>query len=254
MARPSAHPAPAPKSSIRLTPEDYLARALSARTSATRARAARAGLASRLLADRTTHALLLRQLSIAHYESRRFRKAYDVALQALELRVLVDVVHQDAARAAQALGQSEDAIGHLRLAARRGPAGRRAFHLWTLGGALFMLGRFSEAIGYFDRATRWGTTDRPLYAAQAAVARLCRGEPVPEAQRLFEQLAASSTSQGYGRFVLGQLAYHLRQWDDARRYLEAFIRRTENGRPGLGISLAGELAFARATLGKMRAN
>jgi tetratricopeptide (TPR) repeat protein len=251
VARPSAHPAPAPKSSIRLTPEDYLARALSARTSATRARAA---LASRLLADRTTHALLLRQLSIAHYESRRFRKAYDVALQALDLRVLVDVVHQDAARAAQALGQSEDAIGHLRLAARRGPAGRRAFHLWTLGGALFMLGRLSEAIGYFDRATRWGTTDRPLYAAQAAVARLCRGEPVPEAPRLFEQLVASSTSQGYGRFVLGQLAYHLRQWDDARRYLEAFIRRTENGRPALGLSLAGELAFARATLGKMRAN
>ena len=237
-----------------MTPEDYLARALSAPTSAARARAARAGLASRLLADRTTQALLLRQLSVAHFESRRFRKAYEVALQALELRVLVDVVHQDAARAAQALGQTEDAIGHLRLAARRGPANRRAFHLWTLGSALFVLGRYGEAAGYFDRATRWGTTDRALYAAQAAVARLCRGEPVPEAPVLFEQLASSSTAQGYGRFVLGQLAYHLRRWDDARRYLEAFLRRTEQGRPGLAISLAGELAFARATLGKMRAN
>src|SRR5262245_20539904 len=99
VARPSAHPAPAPRN-VRLTAEDYLARALAARTSGARARAARAGLASRLLADRTTQALLLRQLSIAYFESRRFRKAYEVALQALELRVLVDVVHQDAARAA----------------------------------------------------------------------------------------------------------------------------------------------------------
>lgn len=218
-----------------------------------RARLARAGLATRGPLDRTTHAMLLRQLYMAHFESRRFRKAYDVALQALALRVMVDVVHQDAARAATALGHHEDAIGHLRLAARRGPSPRRAFHHWTLGGALFLLGRHAESAGSLDRASRWGTTDKPLYRAHAVLARLAGGQVVPAStiKRVYDALERAPCGQGYGRFVLGELAFHAKRWDDARRHLEAFVRRTADLRPGTAIALAGEVALANATLSRM---
>lgn len=249
-------PKPASKERPRgaLTPEDYLARALNARAPALRSKYARLGLAARAPLERTTHAMLLRQLYMAHYETRRFRKAREVALQALELGVMVDVLHQDVSRACVGLGLDEEAIGHLRLAARRGPASRRAFHLWTLGGLLLLLGRHVEAIGSLDRAARWGTTDKPLYQAHAALARLQRGEPCPEAAALFERLDQAPCGQGYGRYVLGQLAYQLRRWDEAKSCLETFVDRVTQARPAMTLSLAGELEASRATLARLRTN
>lgn len=227
---------------------------MAAATPALRGRHARLGLATRAPLDKTTQAMLLRQLYMAHFELRRFKKAYEVAQQTIELRVMVDVAHQDAARAALALGFPEDAIGHLRLAARRSPATRRAFHLWTLGSVLFLQGRDAEAAGCLDRAARWGTTDKPLYQAQAALARLRKGETVDDAVELYRALAKVPAGQGYGRFVLGQLAFHLRSWGEARKHLEAFVKRTREGRPGMAVSLAGELALAESALTKMRSN
>jgi len=235
-------------------PEDYLARALNARSPAVRAKYARQGLATRAPLERTTHAMLLRQLYMAYYETRRFRKAREVALQTLELGVMVDVIHQDVSRACVGLDLDEEAVGHLRLAARRGPASRRAFHLWTLGSLFLLLGRHVEAIGCLDRAARWGTTDRPLYQAHAALARLARGEACAEALELFEKLEQAPCGQGYGRYVLGHLAYHLRRWDEAKRYLTAFVERLQEARPAMALSLASELEAARTTLAKMRSN
>ena len=40
----------------------------------------------------------------------------------------------------------------------------------------------------------------------------------------------------------------------AKRYLEAFLKRTSASRPALGIALEGEVRMARATLGKISAN
>lgn len=237
-----------------MTPEDYLARALNARSPALRAKQARLGLAVRAPIERTTHAMLLRQLYMAYYETRRFRKAREVSLQALELGVMIDVIHQDVSRACVGLDLHEEAIGHLRLAARRGPASRRAFHLWTLGSLFLLLNRHVEAIGCLDRAARWGTTDKPLYQAHAAFARLARGEPCPNAAELFERLEQAPCGQGYGRYVLGHLAFHLRRWDEAKRYLEAFVERVQQARPAMTLSLAGELEACRTTLAKMRAN
>jgi len=111
-----------------------------------------------------------------------------------------------------------------------------------------------EAIGCLERAARWGTTDKPLYQAHAALARLARGEPAPEAPELFERLEQAPCGQGYGRFVLGQLAFQLRRWDEARRYLEAFVDRIQQARPAMALSLAGELEAARTTLARMRSN
>ncbi len=197
--------------------------------------------------------MLLRQLYLAYYEERRFAKALEVSEQNLSLEILPDVVHQDAARAAQALGDVEGAAGHLRLAARTGPAKRRAFHWWTLGSLYFLAGRYPDAVSALTRAARWGTTDKPLYQGHLAVARCAGGEDVPEIPALLDRLAEVPAGQGYGRFVLGHLAYYGRRRDEARRYLESFVKRSEGGRIAVAIALEGEILLARKTLALLEA-
>lgn len=227
---------------------------MAARTARSRAMYARRGLASSAPLDRTTHAMLLRQLYLSLFEARRFEEAHSVALQALELDVLADVLNQDAARAALASGDLESALAHLRAAARRGPASRRPFHLWTLGGTLFLAQRYAESAAALSRAARWGTKDKPLYRAHLALAQIAGGEDVDDLQDTINQLAEAPCGQGYGRFVLGHLAYAAGEWSAAKRYLEAFLKRTTESRPALGIALEGEVKMTRATLAKMSAN
>lgn len=227
---------------------------MAARSPAARARWARQGLSARAPLDKTTQAMLLRQLYLAHFEVRRFVAARVVILQALELGVLPDVFQQDAARVALATGDVDAALAHLRVAARRGPASRRPFHLWTLGSTLFLARRYAEAIAAMQRAVRWGTKDKPLYRAHLALVRLAAGDRIDDLQATIDQLVAAPCGQGYGRFVLGHLAYAAGAWPVAQRYLEAFVRRCEGGRPALAIALEGEMKMARATLAKMSAN
>ena len=198
--------------------------------------------------------MLLRQLYLSRFEARRFAEAHDVALQAAELAVMEDVMLQDAARAAVASGDLDAALAHLRAAARRSPASRRPFHLWTLGSTLFLAHRYDEAIAALARATRWGTRDKPLYRAHLALARIAGGEPVQDLQETIDELAHAPCGQGYGRFVLGHLAYASGEWEAARRYLAAFVKRTDAGRPAMAVALEPELRMAKATLGKMSAN
>ncbi|MDP9152280.1 MAG: tetratricopeptide repeat protein, partial [Myxococcota bacterium] len=171
-----------------------------------------------------------------------------------EVGVLVDVLHQDVARASLARGDVDHAVAHLRLASRRGPASRKPFHLWTLASVLFFAHRYSDAMSALARALRWGTRDKPLYRAQLALVRVAAGERVDDLQERIDELASVPCGQGYGRFVLGHLAYAAGAWDAARRYLGAFVRRTEEARPALAIALDSELQMARATLAKMSAN
>ncbi len=225
-----------------------LRRALAAPTPRSRGLWARRGLALRAPLDRTTQSMLLRQLYLAYYEERRFAKAIEVSEQLVTLGVLPDVAHQDAARAKQAAGDIEGAVGHLRLAARSGPASRKAFHWWTLGSVYYLARRYEEAIGALTRAARWATTGRPLYLGHLAIARCASGQRVPRLEDLIARLAEEPAGQGYGRFVLGQMAFHAERWDEARRHLEAFIRRTISGRAATAIALDGEVARARETL------
>jgi hypothetical protein len=232
-------------------------KATAARTPAARARAARKGLAARQPLDKTTHALLLRQLSLALYEQLDFVRAREAAVMALDLGVLRDVLHQDAARAAVGAGDTNGAVAHLRIAARLGPASRRPFHLWTLGSLLFLSHRYAEARGALERAVRWGSRDKPLYRGHLALARIAGGERVEGLQATIDELANAACGQGYGRFVLGHLAYAAGAWGPARKYLEAFLLRTETARgarKAVELALAGEIAMSRATLAKMAAN
>jgi hypothetical protein len=166
----------------------------------------------------------------------------------------VDVFHQDAARAAIGAADIRAAVAHLRIAARRGPASRRPFHLWTLGSILFLTKRYSEAASALARAVRWATREKPLYRAHLALVRIAAGERVENLRTTIEDLSAAPCGQGYGRFVLGHLCYAAGAWDLARTFLQAFIRRTESAPPSLTISLQGELTMSRATLVKMAAN
>jgi tetratricopeptide (TPR) repeat protein len=201
--------------------------------------------------DATTHAMLLRQLYLGLFEGRRFREAHVVALQASEAGVLPDVMLQDAARAAMAAGEIEDALAHLREAGARGPASRRAFHQWTLGSILFLAHRYDEAIEVLTRAARTSAKEKPLYKAHLALARIAGGYDAPDLQRTIEALVAHPSGQGYGRFVLGHLAYAAGAWPQAKAYLEAFLERVRQHRPAAAVALEGEVRMAHATLRKI---
>ncbi|WP_272419986.1 tetratricopeptide repeat protein [Polyangium jinanense] len=234
--------------------EDMLRRALEATTPRSRALWARRGLATRAQLDRTTQAMLLRQLYLAYYEECRFAQAAAIAEQALTLDVLPDVAHQDAARAKQALGDVEGAAAHLRLAARIGPASRKAFHYWTLGSLFYLHHRYAEAIAAMSRAARWGTTDKPLYHGHLALARIALGQTVEGIGDLIDRLLVAPAGNGYGRFVLGFLALHAGRPDDARRWLEAFVDRTMSGRRAAAVALRGEVEVARQALARLPAD
>ncbi len=250
MSRPPAKALP--RERRRLTPEDHLAHAIQAKSAAARANWAQRGLAHSGELDVTTKALLLRQLYLAFYASGHYRPAYDIALQAVGLGVLEDVIQQDCARAIHAAGDVDAAAGHLRLAARKAPPSRRAFHWWTLGSLFFLVGRHPDAIAAFARAARWGTRDKPLYQGHLALAKQAAGLPVRGLAQLMARLDACPAGQGYGRFVLGHLAHRLERWEEARAYLASFVDRTARGHAAMATALQGEVAMARATLASMR--
>jgi hypothetical protein len=196
--------------------------------------------------------MLLRQLYLSHMESRRFSEAQAVAEQMVHLDVMPDVARQDAARAHLGLHQIEAAVDHLRLASRSCPPSRRAFHMWTLGSVLCLNGRPREAVSALLRAVRWGTTDRPLYRAQLALARLACDEDPGDLDELRERLAEAPCGQGYGKFVLGELAYHASADDDAIAYLTEFVERSTSGRVALAVALEAEVSRARTLLRRLR--
>jgi tetratricopeptide (TPR) repeat protein len=236
------------------TAEHFLQRAVAARSSATRARYARQGLASRAPMDRVTQSMLLRQLYLAHFEQQQFERAAELAQQMLALRVMTDVCHHDIARVLVLLHDVDAAVGHLRLAARTAPARRRAFHLWTLGSVLYMAGRLDLAQGALVRAIRWSTTDRPLIEAQLALVRLARREPVQDLDEMIEQLQAAACGQGYGRFVLGMLCEHAGRIEEAERYFRNFVQRTLSARPAVAIALQAEVQLAESRLCALHVN
>jgi len=231
---------------------DWLRKATHAQSSVARAKYATRGLAT-AGGDQTLRAMLLRQLYLSQMESELFEAAAETARGMLELGVLPDVACQDLARAHLALGRPREAIEELRRASRVGPASRRAFHLWSLGSTLYFQEDYAAAATAFERAARWGTTARPLYRAQLLLARLALGRK-PSARsagalaEARQALEAAACGQGYGRFVLGELAQRQGDKPAARRYLEEFIGRSDTGRVALRISLSAELARARELL------
>ena len=231
---------------------DLLRKATLAETSGARAKYATRGLAA-AGSDRTLRAMLLRQLYLSHMEAERFEEASQIARSAVELGVMADVACQDLARAYLGLGRYREAVDELRRASRLGPASRRAFHLWTLGSVCYFRGDFAGAALALERAARWGTTARPLYQAQLLLARSQLGNTkgLPNLLEARQALEEAACGQGYGRFVLGELAHRQGDWAAAREYLEEFIARVDEGRVALRVGLGAELERARSLLASM---
>ena len=243
-------PAPGAKTPSE-TAEVWLRKATLAQLSRERATFARKGLRARGGRDPTLRAMLLRQLYLAFMEDRLFEKALKVALDIVALDVMPDVARQDAARACLGLDAVDDAVGHLRLACRVCPASRRAFHSWTIGSVYYLTERYYEAIAAFRKAATWGTSDKPLYRAQLALATLAAGQKVDDLEGLRDALDDAPCGQGYGKFVLGELAYYLGDLDEAHACLGSFVKRTAGGRVALQVALERELEKARAILGRL---
>jgi tetratricopeptide (TPR) repeat protein len=227
---------------------DALEKALAAKTPEARIRHARAGLARHC--DDDTKALLLRQLYLGLLETEQFAKARIAAEQMIELGTMPDVARHDAARACQAAGDFETAVEHLRVAVRVGPPERRAFHLSTLGGLLYAMGRSDDAIEPLETAVRENGSPIALLRGQLALA---TGEE--NALNLaYHTLANDPSGEGYGRFVLGEIAFARGDRQRAQVHLQAFLNRARRARPAARAALAPEIACAEATLGRIVLN
>lgn len=237
------------------SPEELLREALRAESPARRADLAREGLeadADALAPD--TEVLLLRQIYLAHLESRRFRQAADIARRAASIGPLQDVACHDASRALMAMGEIDGAIEQQRLAARAAPAERRSFHYWSLGTLLHQAGRHEDAISALRRGERWAHDDRALLRAHRAWVRLEVGHPVRHLADIITELERSRASKGYGQLVLGMLRHHMGDHRAAAVHLRAFLRRNAAADPAKAITLRDELRRARQTLAELESD
>jgi len=227
-----------------------LERAMKAKTPAARAKHARAGLITEC--DTETQGLLLRQLYLGELEGGNFEKARIAAEQMIELGVLGDVAHHDAARACQAIGEYDAAISHLEEASLVGPPQRRSFHLSTLGGLLYAIGRAADATDPLSRAVEQnddGAT--PLLRGQLALAKHAADGDESDLDYAYHELLRDPSGEGYGRFVLGELANARGDRLSARMHLEAFLSKVKRSRPASQAALSPEVARATTTLGSI---
>ncbi|MBX3251507.1 MAG: tetratricopeptide repeat protein [Myxococcales bacterium] len=199
-----------------------------------------------------TKMLLLRQAYLAHVELHQLRRAADIADEMIATgNDLVDIALHDKARALQALADMPGAIEAQRLAARRAPAKRRSFHLWSLATLLHFSGDAEGAISALRRGLRASTRDRALLKAHLAYVQLERREAVEDLAGVMEELAGSPNREGYGRFLMGMIAWELGDPPRAAVHLSAFLRRNAAIDEAKRLTLREELRRARLVLAKI---
>jgi hypothetical protein len=81
---------------------------------------------------------------------------------------------------------------------------------------------------------------------------LAAGQKIGNLVELYEQLAEVPCGNGYGQFVLGELAYHEGDLLRAKDHLQAFVKRTTRGRVALAVALKGELSQAKRLMTVIR--
>jgi tetratricopeptide (TPR) repeat protein len=234
------------------TAEDCLLDAVRSTLPDDRLRFANEGLALTPLAP-TTELLLWRQVYTARLERRRFRQALEAADRMIAVGVLRDIAFHDAARAHAALGDFDRAIAMQRLAARASHPVRRSFHRWSLATLQHFAGYPDDALSTLTRAMRCSTRDRALLQGHALYVRLESGRPVRGAERIVTMLRESASREGYGRFLLGMIAYHQGDHATARQELGVFVARHQQAEPARAITLREELRRARVALGRVLA-
>lgn len=243
-----AKEAPAAES---LPSEELLWKALRADSPKRRLRYAEAGLegeTGELAPD--TRVLLLRQAYRAHVDLRELRSALAIAREMASIGPLRDIAHHDASRVLQALGETDEAIAEQRMAARHAPAERRSFQLWALATVQHFAGAHEAAESNLRRALRWANRGRALIRAHAAYVKLERGAAVRDLQGILTELGDSRSREGYGRFLLGMIAYHMGDWRQASVHLRAFLNRHAAAEEAQALTLREELRRARMALAR----
>ena len=237
------------------SPEHHLQKAIAARSASVRAKYAQLGF--RRAPASTGRRRPCCCASSTSPISRRgvSSEALDIAVQLIQLQVLADVAHQDAARACQALGDVERAMGHLRLAARSCPASRARIPLVDARGpALSRRALRTSRIGIDAR--RAVGNDRQAALRGPPRARSMRARGIAHQSRRHHRSA--------GGRALWPGVRSIRAWADSAATRDgatmpsAICRRSSGartaGRPALGIALEGELAEAKRALTEMRGN
>lgn len=235
--------------------ERCLHRAIGAPTPSQRAKYATCGLAAAELAP-DTQLMLLRQLYLSHLERGRFADALAISEQMIELSAASvdarapswELAHQDAARAASALGDFDGALGHLRLASRVAPARRRGFQLWCLGSTLYALGCYAEAEKVLDRSARWTTKHKVIHQALHALSLAAQSKPV-NLPAAYHRLATSESQPGIVDWVGGELLLGLGHPLLALPLLKSFVAR--NSSPSRAASLRAELIRAQRIIDEL---
>lgn len=235
---------------------DYLLRALGTKDLHAKRELAEKGLEAYCAQhddDAELKALLLRQLYQCALDAEDHDEAYDLALCMVDLEELGDIARQDAARAALGLERVEEAIEHVRIAAKVCPPSRRSFHLGHLGALLRFSGHLEQSVEAFSQASQCGGSDSSLYQAQQALAEAQRGQEIPHLRQLRAALEGVTPQKGYAQWILGELCYLLGDYSSATRYLNRFLERIEDAPRAKCLSLKGEIAHARMLLKKTTA-
>lgn len=203
--------------------------------------------------DHEMYGLLLRQIYLADIEEGHDEDALHIASELIDLGTLGEVARQDAARAALGAHDISAAIGHLRIAARVCPPGRRAFHYGHLGALLRFAGQAEQAEDAFAKALKWATEHRKLYEAQKALAQAQAGKAVTGLIELRDALEDDEKLPVYALWILGELCLLLGENDQGREYLEQFLARQVGISRAKSLALQGEIAHATALLERLSA-
>ena len=233
------------------TPEHWLEKAIEAGSVSEREEFAQRGL-SLVGADVTTRSLLMRQLHLALMERGEFAAALGVAEGMVKLGVLVDVCCHHVALAHLALGSLDDAMRSWQQAVDVSTPWRRAFHLWTLGSALYCAGHLEAADVALARAVTHAESVLPLFEAHLALVRFDRGAlDGVELDDVISELSGDSGAGGYGQFVLGMLCARRGRDAEAVEYLRSFVSPSAGRGKLASLALSAELAMAEAQLGEL---
>lgn len=205
--------------------------------------------------DRETQCLLLRELHLGELECGRPEGALAAAERMLVFGAFLDVAHQDVARACTVLGLHDRALEHLQCAVDSAPPERLPVHLSALGGLAIALGRPEDAVEPLRRALKANRPAGPptvLIGAQLAIAESAAGmRRDAELELAYHLLLKHPAGEGYGRFLLGVLAFARRDRDRARVHLQAFVARARQQRVAVQAGLAAEIARAEKVLGRI---
>jgi Tfp pilus assembly protein PilF len=123
-------------------------------------------------------------------------------------------------------GRLEDALFATRMAITLSP--REGAYPNNAGSILFRLGRYSEAISYYERAAQVNPAGRGLYRSNIAACQYALGH-VDEAIRSYQEASADPSMPPSGFYYLGSLLAARGERDRAMASLEQYLRVQPNG-------------------------